>query len=148
MAVNPATKKQLDFLKKLSGQDYSNQELTASEASAKIEKALANKAQDVADADLPQQEPTILPKHKEVIKEAREEAKKEPSEPPPPDKQAVGMITKEIGEMIRAKLLVPIFGDEISVELLKWYRGQTLGITRVQFDRDKLPKFGVKPEKD
>ena len=61
-----------------------------------------------------------------------------------PAPQAVGMITKEIGDMIRAKYLVSIFGGEISKELIKWYRSQTLGITKIPFDGAKLPQFKEK----
>ena len=60
---------------------------------------------------------------------------------PPPAPQAVGMMTKEIGDMIRADMLSKIFGAEASVELVKWYRSQTLGITRIPYDGTKLPKF-------
>ena len=59
----------------------------------------------------------------------------------PPNPQAVGMITKEIGDMIRAERLNGLFGHDTAVELIKWYRSQTLGITRVPYDGAKLPKF-------
>lgn len=59
----------------------------------------------------------------------------------PPNPQAVGMMTKEIGDMIRAERLNGLFGHGTAVELIKWYRSQTLGITRVPFDGEKLPKF-------
>ncbi len=65
---------------------------------------------------------------------------------PPPNPQAVGMFTKEIGDMIRTKYLVPIWGEEAGAELIKWYRGQGLSITRIPFDGNKLPKFGVGKE--
>ena len=61
-----------------------------------------------------------------------------------PAPQAVGMITKEIGDMIRAKYLVTIFGNEIAKELIKWYRSQTLWITGIPFDEAKLPNYEVK----
>ena len=75
----------------------------------------------------------------------KEVAKKSPAPEPKPEPapQAVGMITKEIGDMIRSKYLKPLFGDEIYGELINWYRAQTLGITRVPFDSAKLPQFGV-----
>lgn len=60
---------------------------------------------------------------------------------PQPAPQAVGMCTKELGDMIRAKYLKPIFGDEAYIELIKWYRSQILGITRINFDGSKLPQF-------
>lgn len=62
-------------------------------------------------------------------------------EPPAPAPQAIGMITKEIGDMIRAKYLVSIFGPETQKELIRWYRGQVLGITRIPCDGAKLPTF-------
>jgi len=65
------------------------------------------------------------------------------SEPAP---QAVGMCTKEMGDMIRAKYLKPLFGDEAYLELIKWYRGQILSITRIPYDGTKLPKFDAKKE--
>jgi len=70
MATIPATQKQLNFLKKLTGKDYSGEELTASEASNKIEKALANKGEQVA--KLPaQSDDKMLPEHQKVIDEAK-----------------------------------------------------------------------------
>lgn len=95
----------------------------------------------------PPVKPEMLPEHKEEIAEAvASVAGSPPAKEQPPNPQAVGMITKEIGDMIRAKYLVPIFGDEASQELIKWYRSQTLGITRIPFDGNKLPKFGIKLE--
>ncbi len=58
--------------------------------------------------------------------------------------QAIGMCTKEIGDMIRAKYLNTIFGDEAQKELIKWYRSQVLGITRIPYDGSKLPTFETK----
>ena len=71
-----------------------------------------------------------------------------PREPTPlaPTPQAVGMTTKELGDMIRASKLSEIFGGTISVELIKWYRGQILGTTRIEFDGAKLPQYGKKKE--
>ena len=60
---------------------------------------------------------------------------------PPPAPQAVGMMTKEIGDMIRTKMLAVIYGAKIANELTKWYRGQTLGITRIAYDGKDLPSF-------
>jgi len=55
--------------------------------------------------------------------------------------QAVGMMTKEIGDMIRAKMLTVIYGTKIANELTKWYRSQALGITRINYDGKDLPVF-------
>lgn len=77
----------------------------------------------------------LLPEHQKEIKKATQP---KPNEPAP---QAVGMTTKELGDMIRAKQLIPIFGVEIGAELVKWYRSQILGTTRIPFDGDKLPKI-------
>lgn len=69
MATTPATVKQIKFLEQLTGKDYSDAELTASEASKKIETALANKGEEVA--KLPaQSKDEILPEHLRVIEEA------------------------------------------------------------------------------
>lgn len=68
MATTPATEKQLKFLGQLTGKDYSGSELTASEASEKIEKALANKGKEVAELP-PQPSDKLLPEHQEVIDE-------------------------------------------------------------------------------
>lgn len=103
-------------------------------------------AKPVAGELQPPTDATMLAEHEKVIEEARAEAVSAPVVPPP-NPQAVGMFTKEIGDMIRSKYLVPIWGEEAAGELIKWYRGQGLGITRIPFDGDKLPKFGVKPEK-
>ena len=64
-----------------------------------------------------------------------------PTPQPPPAPQAVGMMTKEIGDMIRAHELVNVFGNKIAVELVKWYRSQALGISRVDFDGKDLPEY-------
>lgn len=128
MATNPATEKQIGFLKKLTGQDYSNQELTAGGASAKIEKALANKAQDVADANLPEQEPKILPEHEKVISEAREEATKYAP-------QEIGMWWNNLGNRI---------GDG-SIE--RDYPNTAVSI-KSQYYSKMFKVTGVKPEKE
>ena len=65
----------------------------------------------------------------------------QPTPQPPPNPQAVGMMTKEIGDMIRAHELVKVFGDKIAIELVKWYRSQALGISRVDFDGKDLPEY-------
>jgi len=82
----------------------------------------------------PKSDKAVLPEHQKEIDRAQES--------PPPAPQAVGMITKEIGDMVRTKYLKPLFGDEAYIELIKWYRGQVLAITRVPFDGAKLPTFG------
>jgi len=48
-----------------------------------------------------------------------------------PAPQAVGMTTKEIGDMIRAKMLTEVFGKETAIKLLNWYKGQILSTTKV-----------------
>lgn len=53
--------------------------------------------------------------------------------------QAVGMITKEIGDMIRSQKLSEIYGRETASRLISWYRQQTLNITGVQWSN--LPNF-------
>lgn len=85
----------------------------------------------------PQSSQEVLPKDQKEINRARQEGK-ETNQPAP---QAVGMLTKEIGDMIRADKLIPIFGKETAIELVGWYREQTLGITRIPFDGAKLPQF-------
>ena len=87
----------------------------------------------------PPTRPIVSEREQKVVEEAHETAP--PSPPKEPAPQAVGMITKEIGDMIRSKYLKPIFGDEVSVELMKWYQAQVLGITRVTFSSKQLPTF-------
>lgn len=95
----------------------------------------------------------LLEEHQKVIDEAGidkahelcQEALRAKPEPAP---QAVGMITKEIGDMIRSKYLKPLFGDEAYIELIKWYRGQVLGITRIDFEGAKLPTLKKAQEED
>ena len=43
--------------------------------------------------------------------------------------QALGMMTKEIGDMIRADKLEIVFGADNAILILKWYRGQVSFIT-------------------
>ncbi len=62
--------------------------------------------------------------------------------------QRTGMTVKEIGDMIRANKLRILFGDEIGNDLVKWWRGEILGATRIPFDGSKLPKFDVKRKED
>ena len=64
-----------------------------------------------------------------------------PSTKPQIAPQAVGMITKEIGDHIRAGTLSTVFGKKVASSLVVWYRGQTLGITQIDFDGKDLPKF-------
>lgn len=61
----------------------------------------------------------------------------------PPAPQAVGMITNNICQLIIADKLTAIFGKRIGIELVKWYRSQTLGITRIPFDGKDLPEYKV-----
>ncbi len=51
------------------------------------------------------------------------------------------MMTKEIGDMIRAKMLIVVYGTKIANELTIWYRSQALGITRINYDGKDLPIF-------
>jgi len=65
----------------------------------------------------------------------------EPEKPPVPP-QAVGMTTKEVGDMIRAGKLAIIFGKKIANDLVAWYQVQILGNSRIEFDAKDLPTFG------
>jgi len=71
--------------------------------------------------------------------------------PPPPlpaparsysDGAAIGMVTNRIGAHIDNNTLEIVFGKKIGAELMTWYRGQILGISRIPFDGKDLPKFG------
>lgn len=53
--------------------------------------------------------------------------------------QQVGMVTKMIGDLIIAGLLYKTFGEEAGTNLLRWFQGQILGTTKVNFDSQKLP---------
>ncbi len=64
----------------------------------------------------------------------------------PPAPQAVGMLTKEIGDMIRAEKLSVVFGPIIANKLTEWYRSQALGISRVSWDGKDLPLPEMEPE--
>lgn len=55
--------------------------------------------------------------------------------------QAIGMTTKEIGDMMRANILSAIFGKIIAASLTTWYRSKILAITRIAHDGKDLPKF-------
>ena len=57
------------------------------------------------------------------------------------DGAARGMSVKEIGDMIRSDDLIGIFGAEIAKELVRWYRRELLGITRIEHDSKDLPNF-------
>ena len=95
---------------------------------------------DILDVNLPppQDDKKVLQEHQEAIDKAVPE-----EQPPlaPPAPQAVGMATKEIGDMIRSKYLVSMFGGKIARGLMRWYQHQMLGITRIEFDGNDLPKF-------
>ncbi len=58
-----------------------------------------------------------------------------------PAPQAVGMTTKEIGNLIISKDINWIFGKKIALKLAEWYRGQILATTRIVYDGKDLPKF-------
>ena len=65
-----------------------------------------------------------------------------------PDPQAVGMVTKEIGNHIIAGTLSKIFGEEIACNLVIWYRSQILGVSRISYDGSKLPRFIPKKKEE
>lgn len=91
--------------------------------------------EDINPVELPPPQPHdgVLPEHQDEIDKARTSVT-------PPAPQAVGMMTKETGDMIRAGMLESVFGKETAVELTKWYRGQALGITRIPYNGKDLPK--------
>ncbi len=62
-----------------------------------------------------------------------------------PAPQAVGMTTKEIGDMIRAKMLTEVFGKETAIKLLAWYKGQVLSTTKISESHlvDEARKLGA-----
>ena len=99
----------------------------------------------------PKEPEPLLEEHQEVIEKVVGEAT--PVKEPAP--QAVGMITNNITNMIIAgvnsgkganAIMKAVFGEETSIELVRWWRGQFLGITKVQFDGAKLPDFHKKHE--
>ncbi|KKL56342.1 hypothetical protein LCGC14_2246370 [marine sediment metagenome] len=57
------------------------------------------------------------------------------------DGAARGMSVKEIGDMMRAGLLSKIFGETVARSLTVWYRGELLGITKINYDGKDLPKI-------
>ena len=67
----------------------------------------------------------------------------EHQEIPQPAPQAVGMVTNNICQLVVADKLTAIFGKKIGVELVKWYRAQVLGITRIPFEGADLPEYKV-----
>jgi len=77
---------------------------------------------------------------KQVVSTDTPIEKEKPPKPEIPGPQ-IGMTVKEIGDMIRAKYLIPIFGNEAGTELIKWYRGQVLATTRIVYDGSKLPNL-------
>ena len=68
------------------------------------------------------------------------EAKVTPSSGYNSDGAARGMLVKEIGDMIRAEKLSPIFG-KVAPALITWYRTQVFGVSKVEHDGKDLPKF-------
>ena len=54
---------------------------------------------------------------------------------------ARGMTVKEVGDMIRADRLKAVWGQIVAAKLVTWYRGEILGITKIDFDGKDLPKF-------
>lgn len=95
----------------------------------------------------PSVEPTLRPEDQKTVDNA---VKSTQTIAP----QAIGMMTKEIGDMIRAgvekgsviSVLTAIYGRDAAVEVVKWYRSQTLGITRITYDGSSLPQFIKKEE--
>lgn len=82
---------------------------------------------------------------------------KTPAPPIPilPSGQATGMVTNNITSLIVAgvqskdsitAILDALYGKETALELIKWWRGQFLSITRVTYDGAKLPSFCKKHE--
>lgn len=61
--------------------------------------------------------------------------------PPNIPGQQVGMVTKELGDLIRSDKVFFVFGEEAGRNLISWYRTQILGTTQVAHDGAKLPKF-------
>ena len=55
--------------------------------------------------------------------------------------QARGMLVKETGDMMRAKMLVEIYGKKIASNWITWYRTEALGIAQFPYDGKDLPKF-------
>ncbi len=65
-------------------------------------------------------------------------SKPPPRQTPPPKMeisgQATGMLTKEIGDMIRADKLEIVFGADNAALLAEWYRGQVSFITSLNVE--------------
>ena len=55
--------------------------------------------------------------------------------------QREGMWWKELGEIIRADQMVKMFGKENAIAIIKAYRAELLGATRIPFDGAKLPQW-------
>jgi hypothetical protein len=87
----------------------------------------------LVEGQLPEaQEPQILPEHKAEIDRAVEASH---SDMPPVAPQAIGMTTKEIGDMIRASIkdkdsygayLIAVFGQDKAKQIVAWYQEQIL----------------------
>lgn len=86
----------------------------------------------------PAETPKLPADQQEIVDKALEQPPVPVKEPAP---QAVGMTVKEVGAMIISKDINWIFGKKIALKLVEWYRGQILGVTRIEFDGKDLPKF-------
>lgn len=76
-----------------------------------------------------------------------EETEEEPVENKPKEipGQQIGMTVKLIGDLIVAGKLSELFGKEAGWELIKWFRSEVLGTTKVPFDGAKLPQPKKEP---
>ncbi len=95
----------------------------------------------VKDAMPPPTDPQMLPEHEQVVKDAVKSVREVAPVKSEIPGQQIGMTVKEIGDMIRSEKLKGLFGVDAAMEIIKWYRGQILGTTRVPFDGAKLPTF-------
>jgi len=95
----------------------------------------------------PAVKPDMRPEDKKIVAQAVREGT------PPPNPQAVGMMTKNIADMIIASVqkhgniagvLKTIFWNDAAIELVRWYRNQALGTTQIPFDGTDLPELKSK----
>jgi len=107
--------------------------------------------------------------NKDYVADARlvEGALPEPTDPPTdmhpprapetgqPSGQATGMVTNKITDMRIARvqskgsvtaILYPLFGRDATIELLKWWRSQFLGITKIKYSGESLPQYDKEKE--
>ena len=116
--------------------DYVKVELDKPEGESRWKVMSAVSAKDA----MPQEGGSVemLPQHEAEVREALGVIPAQSAEKVIPP-QAVGMTTKEVGDMIRAKFIKTIFGDKIGCELIRWYRIQILGNSRLIHDPKDLP---------